>query len=113
MGDKRETLRIFRGATTLKGAATITRGGPIEVCRMPLTLEGREWNVITLDFRLICRQAFGVEFQAMSGIRINSNCLLRRVFLSDREYRDAELPVELKLWREGDGGSQVKGEEGL
>ena len=67
------------------------------ICTMPLKLDSG-WNHITLNLSDFTRRAYGTNYVETSRVTVNANCRLRRIYFSDRQYSDEELPAEFKLY---------------
>jgi hypothetical protein len=66
-----------------------------ESAKLPLTLvEG--WNKIVLDLGFLTERIFNSNYEYCNRVKVYSNCRLRRVYFSDRIYKNDELPVELR-----------------
>lgn len=67
------------------------------ICTMPLKLESG-WNHINLNLADFTRRAYGTNYVETSRVTVNANCRLRRIYFSDKNYNDEELPAEFKLY---------------
>nr|CAD7457140.1 unnamed protein product [Timema tahoe] len=67
-----------------------------DLCHMPLRLE-LGWNQVTLNLDDLMRRAYGSSYVETTRLQINANCRLRRVYFTDRLYRDEDVLADLKL----------------
>ena len=65
---------------------------------MPLKLESG-WNEVRFDMADFCRRSYGTELFEISRVTIHANCRLRRVYFTEKSYREDELPGEFKLFK--------------
>ena len=65
---------------------------------MPLKL-GSGWNEVRFDLADFCRRAYGTDLLEVSRVTIHASCRLRRVYFSEKAYREEELPAEFKLFK--------------
>lgn len=90
--DNTQTKRRFRASNF----QTQTRVKDF-ICTMPLRLE-EGWNQICFNLSDFTRRAYGTTYTETVRVTINANCRLRRIYFSDRQYTDEELPPEFKLY---------------
>lgn len=90
--DDTQTKRRFRASNY----QTQTRVKDF-ICTMPLKLEPG-WNVINLNLADFTRRAYGTNFVEISRVTVNANCRLRRIYFTDRQYTEEELPAEFRLY---------------
>ena len=64
--------------------------------KVPLQCKSLNWQMIPVDVASLTEAAFGLEYMHLEQVRVKSNCSVRKVFMSDRIYADAELPDYLK-----------------
>lgn len=64
---------------------------------MPLRLE-TGWNHIQFDLADFVQKVYGTNYEETIRIEVHANCRLRRIFFTDKAYRQEELPVEFKLF---------------
>ncbi|BHF68072.1 Cilia- and flagella-associated protein 20 [Sparganum proliferum] len=67
------------------------------ICTMPMRLE-EGWNHLQLNLTDLTKRAYGTNFVEVLRIQVHANCRLRRIFFSDRLYKESELPAEFKLY---------------
>ncbi|KAM8977327.1 cilia- and flagella-associated protein 20-like [Pelodytes ibericus] len=67
------------------------------ICTMPMRLDDG-WNHIQLNLSDFTRRAYGTNYMETLRVQIHANCLIRRVYFSDRLYSEDELPAEFKLY---------------
>lgn len=67
------------------------------ICTMPLKLESG-WNNININLSDFTRRAYGTNYVETSRVTVNANCRLRRIYFSERQYTEEELPAEFKLY---------------
>lgn len=89
--DDTQTKRRFRSSNY----QTQTRVKDF-ICTMPLKLDSG-WNNISINLSDFTKRAYGTNYQETCRVTVNANCRLRRIYFSDRQYSEAELPAEFKL----------------
>lgn len=67
------------------------------ICTMPLKLDAG-WNQINLNLSDFTRRAYGTNYVETSRVTVNANCRLRRIYFSNHQYTEEELPAEFKLY---------------
>ncbi|VDK22706.1 unnamed protein product [Taenia asiatica] len=67
------------------------------ICTMPLRME-EKWNQLQLNLADLTKRAYGTNFVEVLRVQVHANCRLRRIFFSDRLYKETELPAEFKLY---------------
>lgn len=67
------------------------------ICTMPLKLDSG-WNHININLSDFTKRAYGSNYVETIRITVNANCRLRRIYFSDRQYNEEELPAEFKLY---------------
>lgn len=67
------------------------------ICTMPLRME-EKWNQLQLNLANLTKRAYGTNFVEVLRVQVHANCRLRRIFFSDRLYKETELPAEFKLY---------------
>ena len=88
------TRRVRRISMSSKVSATRIDA---DRCTMPLLLDDNAWNYVCLNLSDITHTAFGVAFSFAKEIIVTSNMVLGRIFFTDKQYEDAELPVFLRV----------------
>lgn len=68
-----------------------------DICTMPLRLDSG-WNRIQLHLPDLVKKAYGTGYVETVRVQIHANCRLRRVYFSDKLYRESDLPAEFKLY---------------
>ena len=63
---------------------------------LPLALASLEWQYIPIDLSTLTESVFGTRYMMLEQARLKSNCAVRKVFMCDRLYADAELPEYLQ-----------------
>ncbi|KAF8766947.1 cilia- and flagella-associated protein 20-like [Argiope bruennichi] len=86
--DSRMTKRRFRLSNAQSGETRKTL-----LCHIPLALE-EGWNNIQIDLFHFTRMAYGTDFVELQRLEIYANCRIRRIFISDRWYKEEELPKD-------------------
>ncbi|KRY82425.1 UPF0468 protein C16orf80, partial [Trichinella pseudospiralis] len=67
-----------------------------DICTVPLRMESG-WNTVQFNLMDFTKRAYGTNFIEAQRIIIYANCRLRRVFFSDKPYREDEIPSEFRL----------------
>ncbi|KRX74811.1 UPF0468 protein C16orf80 [Trichinella sp. T6] len=65
-----------------------------EICTVPLRMEPG-WNTVQFNLMDFTKRAYGTNFIEAQRIIIYANCRVRRVFFSDKPYREDEIPTVL------------------
>ncbi|GFQ68909.1 cilia- and flagella-associated protein 20 [Trichonephila clavata] len=91
--DSRNTKRRFRASNCQSGTIV----SPL-LCHMPLALD-EGWNKIQIDLFSFTRQAYGTDFVEFLTLEIYANCRIRRIYFSDRWYKEEELPHSYRMWK--------------
>ena len=65
-------------------------------CSMPIGLN-IGWNQIKFNLQDLVRRTYGSSYLETIRLQIHANCLVRRIYFSDRLYPDEELPPDFKL----------------
>ncbi|KRX92476.1 UPF0468 protein C16orf80, partial [Trichinella pseudospiralis] len=65
-----------------------------DICTVPLRMESG-WNTVQFNLMDFTKRAYGTNFIEAQRIIIYANCRLRRVFFSDKPYREDEIPTVL------------------
>jgi Protein of unknown function (DUF667) len=68
-----------------------------EEAALPLSITPHSWSLLRLDLRSIMDAAFGKEYALCAGIVVHASCRLARVFFTDKECADDELPPFLRV----------------
>ncbi|KRX67326.1 UPF0468 protein C16orf80, partial [Trichinella sp. T9] len=63
-----------------------------EICTVPLRMEPG-WNTVQFNLMDFTKRAYGTNFIEAQRIIIYANCRVRRVFFSDKPYREDEIPT--------------------
>ncbi|KCV69240.1 hypothetical protein H696_04657 [Fonticula alba] len=66
------------------------------ICTMPLLLDAG-WNIVKIDLAQMVRCVYGTQFTEVRSITIHPNCLLRRIFFSDKNIPEEDLPADFRL----------------
>eukprot|EP00466_Bigelowiella_natans_P004006 jgi/Bigna1/71180/fgenesh1_pg.14_\ len=81
---------------------TITSSTASTICKLqgktvsiPMVLV-KGWNKVEIDMEYIL-SVIGRKFKTCESVKIISSCRLRRIYLSDRRYKDWELPEHLRI----------------
>lgn len=74
----------------------VTRVKPF-ICTMPLRMDDG-WNQIALNLQDLVKRAYGTNYVETLRVQIHANCRVRRVYFSDRQYNEDELPAEFRLY---------------
>ncbi|VDO03196.1 unnamed protein product [Rodentolepis nana] len=90
--DDKGVRRRFRASNF----QSTTRVKPF-ICTIPLRME-EKWNHIQLNLADLTKRAYGTNFVEVLRVQVHANCRLRRIFFSDRIYKESELPAEFKLY---------------
>lgn len=72
-------------------------------CRIPMEIKVG-WQYINLDMNSICHHAFGTTFRNCKELQIHGSCRVSKIYLQDKEYADAQLPVWLRVGVKDDRG---------
>ena len=64
----------------------------------PLALLAPTWNAIHIDMRELCQRVFVQHYAFIIAVSVTSSCRIRRVYLSDELYGDADLPAALRIY---------------
>ncbi len=64
---------------------------------MPMRLD-EGWNQIQFNLSDFTRRAYGTNYIETLRVQIHANCRIRRIYFSDRLYKEDELPPEFKLF---------------
>ena len=75
---------------------TTTRVKPF-VCSMPMTMEDG-WNQININLLDFTRKAYGTNYVETLRVQIHANCRIRRIYFSDKQYEEKDLPKEFRLF---------------
>lgn len=89
--DDKNTRRRFRASNYQLN----TRVKPF-ICTMPMKLD-EGWNQIQFNLADFTRRAYGTNYIETLRIQIHANCRIRRVYFSDRLYKEDELPRDFKI----------------
>ncbi|KAK6624126.1 hypothetical protein RUM43_004558 [Polyplax serrata] len=65
-------------------------------CKLPLTLENG-WNQICVPLHHLVKNIYGTGYVDTNRLAIYPNCLLKRVYFSDREYNNEDVPTEFHI----------------
>uniref|UniRef100_A0A8C5DMX6 Cilia and flagella associated protein 20 n=1 Tax=Gouania willdenowi TaxID=441366 RepID=A0A8C5DMX6_GOUWI len=90
--DDKDIPRRFRASNY----QTQTRVKPF-ICTMPMRLD-EGWNKINFNLSEFTRRAYGTVYIETIRVTIHANCRIRRVYFSDRQYEEDDLPPEFKLY---------------
>eukprot|EP00727_Mastigamoeba_balamuthi_P007582 m51a1_g3444 putative upf0468 protein (228) ;mRNA; r:662038-663025 len=103
--DDKNTRRRFRASNYQLN----TRVKPF-ICTMPMKLD-HGWNQIQFNLADFTRRAYGTNYIETQRVQIHANCRIRRIYFSDRLYKEEDLPPEFKILvptrkpaGEGEGG---------
>ncbi|XP_061679486.1 cilia- and flagella-associated protein 20-like isoform X1 [Syngnathoides biaculeatus] len=66
------------------------------MCTMPISVDDR-WNQFQFNLADITRRAYGTSYVETQRVQIHANCRIRRVYFTDKQYTEDELPPEFKL----------------
>ncbi|XP_054632120.1 cilia- and flagella-associated protein 20-like isoform X1 [Dunckerocampus dactyliophorus] len=66
------------------------------MCTMPINVDDR-WNQFQFNLADITRRAYGTSYVETQRVQIHANCRIRRVYFTDKQYTEDELPPEFKL----------------
>ncbi|GIY08258.1 cilia- and flagella-associated protein 20 [Caerostris darwini] len=91
--DSRNVKRRFRASNAQSGTSL----SPL-LCHMPLALD-EGWNRVQIDLIAFTRQAYGTDFVEFLYLEIYANCRIRRIYFSDRWYKEEELPNNYRMWK--------------
>ncbi|CAL1278128.1 unnamed protein product [Larinioides sclopetarius] len=89
--DSKMTKRRFR----LSSAQTGQTLKPL-LCHIPLCLD-EGWNNIQMDLAHFTKSAYNTDYVELQRIEIYANCKIRRLYFSDRWYKEEELPNSYKM----------------
>jgi hypothetical protein len=89
--DDKGTRRRFRASNYQLN----TRVKPF-ICTMPMKLD-EGWNQIQFNLADFTRRAYGTNYIETLRIQVHANCRIRRIYFSDRLYKEEELPREFKI----------------
>jgi len=67
------------------------------ICTMPLRLD-EGWNQIVFNLADFTKRAYGTKYVETLRVQVHANCRIRRIYFSDRQYSEEELPPEFKLF---------------
>lgn len=74
-----------------RSIATVTP----ELAEMPLVMN-TGWQFLDLDLEDLVFAAYGTAYLKTVQVRVSGGCRVGKVYLADRVYADAELPVHLR-----------------
>lgn len=98
-------LALLDGSGNLKHVLLTNRVNSVrtgaEEAALPLGITPHVWSLLRLDLRQIMDAAFGKEYRLCAGLVIHASCRLARVFFTDKECADDELPPFLRVLHEG------------
>lgn len=60
------------------------------------------WNQLNLNLAAITSDSFMTTYVETVRVQVHANCRLRRIYFSDQQYRDDQLPNAFKLYRSKD-----------
>ncbi|KAL4083098.1 hypothetical protein QTP88_028428 [Uroleucon formosanum] len=60
------------------------------------------WNQLNLNLAAITSDSFKTTYVETVRVQVHANCRLRRIYFSDQQYRDDQLPNAYKLYRSKD-----------
>lgn len=63
---------------------------------IPLDLQPG-WNKVVLNLEDLVQRIFKARYAQCLRVKIHANCRLRRIFFSDQNYRNADLPSSLRV----------------
>ncbi|XP_030384660.1 cilia- and flagella-associated protein 20-like [Scaptodrosophila lebanonensis] len=67
------------------------------LCTMPMRLD-EGWNQVIFDLAEFTHRAYGTKYTETLRIQVHANCRIRRIFFTDRHYKEEELPTDFKLY---------------
>uniref|UniRef100_A0A8C7YEV8 CFA20 domain-containing protein n=1 Tax=Oryzias sinensis TaxID=183150 RepID=A0A8C7YEV8_9TELE len=77
--------------------STIHKEKKVNHFRANLPFQGDGWRRLVFDLQNITNTSFGSSYMETLPIQINANCWIRRVYFTDREYSEDEIPNDFKL----------------
>ncbi|EEB11006.1 orf protein, putative [Pediculus humanus corporis] len=66
------------------------------MCKLPLSLESG-WNEITVPLHHYVKSIYGTNYSKTQRVAIYSNCFLKKIYFSDKEYSDEDIPLEFHI----------------
>jgi hypothetical protein len=63
----------------------------------PIQLSQETWTQVEINLAELTYQAFGTTYQETLAVEIHPNCLLHRVYFTERLYYNSELPSNFVL----------------
>lgn len=94
--DDKNIKRRFRASNY----QNVTRVKPF-ICTMPMRLD-EGWNQVQFNLSDFTRRAYGTNFVECLRVQIHANCRIRRIYFSDKLYKEADLPKEFLLYMKKD-----------
>jgi hypothetical protein len=89
--DDKNVLRRFR----VSNYQSTTKVRPF-FCVVPMKLnEG--WNKINLNLADFTRRAYGTKYIETIRMQLHANCRIRRIYFTDRVYREEDVPKDYRL----------------
>lgn len=89
--DDKDVKRRFRMSTNYN----TTEIHPF-VCKLPLSVESG-WNNITIPLHEYVKNIYGTNYVLTNRVAVYPNCALKKVYFSDRNYADEDLPNEFHI----------------
>jgi len=92
----RDATGRHRKLTLTNHVTVATMSGPdSDEATLPMEL-GPGWQMVPVDLAALALAVWGCQFKGVSMVRVKASCAVRKVFMSDRVYADAELPEYLR-----------------
>lgn len=104
--DDRKMRRRFR-ASTIQGFLDVQ---PF-MAKIPLSLEDG-WNEITIPLHRYAKDLYNATYVETLRIQIYANCSLKRIYFSDKEYKERELPKNCKIFGFEDTEQEILKKQG-
>lgn len=66
------------------------------MCKLPLAMEGG-WNHISIPLHYFIKNIYGTNYVKTLRVTLYPNCLLKKIYFSDREYCVEDIPKEFNI----------------
>ncbi|KAI3381008.1 hypothetical protein SNEBB_010379 [Seison nebaliae] len=88
--DSKDIRRRFK-ASTFQRCTKVSEF----ICNIPMRLDPG-WNKLQFDLCDLTRRAYGTRYIETYNIKIHANCRLRRIYFTDINYTEDQLPLDFR-----------------
>ncbi|VVC45103.1 Cilia/flagella-associated protein 20/WDR90/C3orf67 [Cinara cedri] len=68
------------------------------MCSIPLCLS-EDWSQVQFNLADFTNRTFNTNYKETVRVQVHANCRLRRVYFSDEQYNDDQLPNDYRMYR--------------